>query len=493
MGKRTEVGEVSRVKFVQDPRFQLMLGVLLVMVLTVWLIRRVLHRVARAQAHKHTQDDADRKMRHDLLRGGVGPLSLLVWYYGFWVIAHFALTSEWMPDQWRWLDVVLWRIGVAGIAISVLWFIYRASRVVETRLQRFAKGTATRIDDVVLPLVGTALRLTVPFIALFLITRLSPLSPTGVAVTNKLLSIGLIIAFTWLLRRAIVLTDAAVIGPRTPTSPADRALFTRVRVLRKIALALVMVFAVSAILMTFEEVRDVGRSILASAGIAGIVLGFAAQRSLGNLFAGLQIALTQPIRLGDQVLVEGDVGNVEEITLTYVVVCVWDQRRIVLPISYFIEKPFQNWTRVASNMLSPLVLRFDFSLPVDELRNYMQGEIAKSQFWDKKVFGVQVTNADQATIEVRVLASAPDSGASFNLQCELREKAIDFVRRNYPHCLPKQRQEQKRLERWAASQVDEPAARSEIMVTARPDGPGLPPPARPEPAAEQVDVRGGAT
>jgi small-conductance mechanosensitive channel len=198
--------------------------------------------------------------------------------------------------------------------------------------------------------------------------------------------------------------------------------------------------------MLFDEVRDVGRSILASAGIAGIVLGIAAQRSLGNLLAGVQIAITQPIRLGDQVLVEGDVGNIEEITLTYVVVRVWDQRRIVLPISYFIEKPFQNWTRITPNMLSPLTLRVDFSLPLADLRDHLRREIEKSAFWDKKVFGVQVTNTDDRSMEVRVLASAPDSGASFNLQCELREKAITFIQAKYPECLPKIRQEQRRLD-----------------------------------------------
>jgi small-conductance mechanosensitive channel len=431
-----------------DPRVQLLLGLLLITGLFGWLVRSVLRRVAHEIPR--TGEAADRRLRQELLRGAIAPLSLLVWYYGLWAAAHVAITSDWVPASWQWIDTVLWRIASVGLFISGLWFFYRATRVVDRRLQHYAAGTASRVDDVILPLIGTALRLTVPILALFLFTRLSRLPADTIAVANKLLTIALIAALTWILRRGILLIDAAVIGPRTPATPAERALFTRVRVLRKIAIALVMVFAVSAVLMSFEEVRDIGRSMLASAGIAGIVVGFAAQRSLGNLFAGLQIALTQPIRIGDQVLVEGDVGNVEEITLTYVVVCVWDQRRIVLPISYFIEKPFQNWTRVATNMLSPLTLRMDFSLPIGELRDYLQREIAKSTFWDKKVFGVQVTNADDRSMEVRVLASAPDSGASFNLQCELREKAIDFVRRHYPQCLPKQRREQKQMDVWRA-------------------------------------------
>jgi small-conductance mechanosensitive channel len=181
------------------------------------------------------------------------------------------------------------------------------------------------------------------------------------------------------------------------------------------------------------------------------VIGFAAQRTLGNLFAGIQIALTQPVRLGDQVIVEGDFAFVEEITLTYVIARTWDERRIVLPISYFIEKPFQNWTRGSTTMLSALVLRVDFSLPVGELREFMHREIATSRFWDKNVFSVQVVDSDDRSMQVRVLASAPDSGASWDLRCELREKAIDFIRRNYPACLPKLRTEQHRIDSWAAS------------------------------------------
>lgn len=448
---------------VLDPRVQLIVGVLLITALSVWLVRRVLRRVVRTL--KPCKDPANGHLRRELVHGSVGPLSLLAWYYACWEMAHFAVTSGWIPSDWQWVDRVLRSLSFGGVFIAGLWFVFRATRAIDTRLRQYAAKTESRFDDVVLPLVGTSLRLMVPIVALLLITRTSPLSPTGIAVANKLLSIALIAAFTWVLRRAIVLVDAAVLGPRTPTSLADRALFTRVRVLQKIALTLVMVFAVSAVLMTFEEVRDLGRSLLASAGIAGIIIGLAAQRSLGNLFAGLQIALTQPIRLGDQVLVEGDVGNIEEITLTYVVVRTWDLRRIVLPISYFIEKPFQNWTRVASNMLAPLLLRMDFSLPIGELRDYLQQEIAKSKNWDRKTFVVQVTNSDHQSMEVRVLASAADSGAVFDLQCELREKAIDFIRRNYPQSLPKQRREQKQVDVWkgwidggAAVQQDNGAA-----------------------------------
>jgi small-conductance mechanosensitive channel len=429
------------------------LGIALVLAITAcagWILRRVIAR--RAEQPSAGSDEAEKSLRRALLRELRGPVQALVWFYGVWGALWLAASSGRLPDEWAGpVTEFLRAFGPAGLAVTAFWYAYRAGCAAEMILQRLAARTERRLDDVVMGLVGTALRLAVPLLGLILLLRLVDLPP-GVAVfTAKIISIGLILAIAWLARRAILLTDEAVLGKTVPKTPADRALFTRVRVLRKIALAFVAVFTISAVLMSFEEVRDVGRSLLASAGVAGIVIGFAAQRSLGNLFAGLQIALTQPIRLDDLVLVEGDVGNVEEITLTYVVVRVWDQRRIVLPISYFIERPFQNWTRVPTNMLSPLALRFDFSLPLEPLRAYLKTEIEKSTFWDKQVFGVQVTNADRDSMEVRVLASAPDPGASFNLQCELREKALDFVRRNYPGALPKQRREQRPVARWGES------------------------------------------
>jgi small-conductance mechanosensitive channel len=438
-------------EFLSDPRVQLVASLLLSTALLVIVLRRVLRRHSQA-LHAQAAPDTERRLVAELLHRALGPATLLVWYYGVYAAVRAAVAGGWLPAGWEWIDPLLSRGAALGVFLCGLWFFFRAADVLDARLRRVAARTAGRIDDVLLPLLGTALRVTVPILALFLLLRVWPISAAALGVARKLLGVALVAALTWVLRRAVVLTDAAVLGPQgltADTSAERRALYTRVRMLRRIALVLITTFAFAAVLMMFDEVRDLGRSILASAGIAGIVIGFAAQRSLGTLFAGIQIALTQPIRLGDQVLVEGDVGNIEEITLTYVVVRVWDQRRIVLPISYFIEKPFQNWTRVTTNMLSPLVLRVDFSLPVGELRAHLEREIARSAFWDKKVFGVQVTNADAGSMEVRVLASAPDSGASFNLQCELREKAIEWIRGHYPQCLPKVRQEQRKIETWS--------------------------------------------
>ncbi|PTX91326.1 mechanosensitive ion channel domain-containing protein [Opitutus sp. ER46] len=466
---------------VRDSQAQLIAGLVLITGLSLVLVRRVLRRVSH-RLHQHAPDE-ERHLLAELVHRAVGPLSFLACYYALYAVAHVVARSDWVPDDLGWANPILGHFRTLGFFAAGLWYFYTATVAVDHRLRRAAARTPGRFDDVFFPLLGTALRVTVPILAAFALLRLWPVSEDAMTVVRKLLGIALIAAVAWTLRRAVLLVDAAILGTGELASTASdhRALFTRVRMLRRVALVLIGVFAFSAVLMLFDEVRDVGRSILASAGIAGIVLGIAAQRSLGNILAGIQIAVTQPIRLGDQVLVEGDVGNIEEITLTYVVVRVWDQRRIVLPISYFIEKPFQNWTRVASNMLSPLTLRVDFSLPLEDLRRYLAAEVKKSEFWDGKVFGIQVTNADDRTMEVRVLASAPDSGASFNLQCELREKAIDYVREHHPDALPRIRQEQHRIESPTAARtsrdgdrnvdrLDHPLAHAPCTTAPGPDG-----------------------
>jgi small-conductance mechanosensitive channel len=198
-------------------------------------------------------------------------------------------------------------------------------------------------------------------------------------------------------------------------------------------------------LTTAVSVANLAVNVLVSAllykpfGIAGIVLGFAAQRTLGGLFAGLQIALTQPVRIGDQVKVEDEVGFVEEITLTYVVVALWDLRRLVVPINYFIEKPFQNWTRTSADLLGTVLLYVDFTVPVAAVRAELKRIVEASPLWDRKVQVLQVTDAKERTLELRALASASDAGRSFDLRCEIREKLVAFLQQNYPGSLPRLR------------------------------------------------------
>jgi small-conductance mechanosensitive channel len=191
--------------------------------------------------------------------------------------------------------------------------------------------------------------------------------------------------------------------------------------------------------MMFRPVRQFGTSILASAGIAGIVLGFAAQRTLGNLLAGIQIALSRPLLIDDVVMIEGEFGQIEEITLTYVTVRTWDLRRLILPITYLVEKPFQNWSRVSADLLGTVVLYLDYHVPMGELRKELKRLVENNPKWDHKVCGLQVTDAKQSTIEVRALVSSTDPGKLSDLRCELREGLIDFLCRNHPESLPRVR------------------------------------------------------
>ena len=194
-------------------------------------------------------------------------------------------------------------------------------------------------------------------------------------------------------------------------------------------------------LMTFDRVRSLGAAILASAGIFGIVIGVAAQKTIGTFIAGFQIAITQPIRIDDVVVVENEWGRVEEITLTYVVIKIWDQRRLVVPITFFIEKPFQNWTRVSADLLGTVFIYVDYTIPVEAVREELRRILDKSHFWDKKVSGLEVTNTTERTVELRALVSAADSSNLWNLRCEVREKLIAFIQKNYPSSLPKLRAE----------------------------------------------------
>lgn len=204
---------------------------------------------------------------------------------------------------------------------------------------------------------------------------------------------------------------------------------------------IIVMLAVAAMLMTFEGIEQLGKGLLASAGIAGVVIGFAAQRTLGTFVAGMQIAFTQPIRVDDVVIVEGEWGRIEEITLTYVVVKIWDLRRLILPINYFIEKPFQNWTRVSADILGTVFLYVDYTVPLEAIRQELTRLLKDHKLWDGKVNVVQVTNATERTVEVRLLVSAKDAGSAWDLRCDLREKMIDFLQREYPDALPRIRAE----------------------------------------------------
>ncbi|MGB6037918.1 MAG: mechanosensitive ion channel domain-containing protein [Cryomorphaceae bacterium] len=256
---------------------------------------------------------------------------------------------------------------------------------------------------------------------------------------QQILSISLIATFAWLLVSTVNVIRASLLSRYDVGEENNlraRKVHTQFKLLGNILKFVIVIIAIGLALMTFESIRKFGVSLLASAGIAGIILGFAAQRLIATVLAGLQLAISQPIRLDDVVIVEGEWGKVEEMTLTFVVIAIWDKRRLVVPSTYFIEKPFQNWTRVSSDLLGTVFIHTDYRFPVDALREELKRVVEQSKLWDQKVAIVQVTEANQKTMEMRVLVSSKDAPTGWDLRVEVREKLIAFIQREYPEMLP---------------------------------------------------------
>ncbi|SHI36868.1 Small-conductance mechanosensitive channel [Tangfeifania diversioriginum] len=219
----------------------------------------------------------------------------------------------------------------------------------------------------------------------------------------------------------------------------SRKFQTQFNILERILVFLIVLISIGLILMLFDEVKRIGISLFASAGVAGVIIGLAAQRVIGAVLAGIQIAIAQPIRLDDVVVIEGEWGRIEEITLTYVVVRIWDQRRLVVPSTYFFEKTFQNWTRTSAEIMGTVFIYTDYHVSFDALRKELTRLLESTPLWDKRVNVLQVTDAKQNSVEVRALMSAKDSGTAWDLRVFIREKLIEFLQKNYPESLPRTR------------------------------------------------------
>ncbi|MDD2679577.1 MAG: mechanosensitive ion channel [Candidatus Omnitrophica bacterium] len=263
-------------------------------------------------------------------------------------------------------------------------------------------------------------------------------------VTGYLANAVFIALTSWLSMKVVHILRDAILGRydiHVRDNARARGIHTQMRMLANIVTAVIVLLTISFVLISIPGAGHIGVSILASAGIAGIVIGFAAQKALGNLIAGIQIAIAQPIRLDDVVIVENEWGWIEEINLTFAVVRIWDLRRLVVPISYFLEKPFQNWTRTRANLLGTVLIYADYNIPVKAIRDELSRILSESPLWDKKANVLQVTNMTEKTVELRALMSAMDSSALWDLRCAVREKLLEFLQTRFPGCLPKVRLE----------------------------------------------------
>jgi small-conductance mechanosensitive channel len=348
-----------------------------------------------------------------------------------------------MPEMWNdWNDWIqahrtLWSLGVVAATLLLSITVYAvAARI----LRRWAATTTSAVDDAMVRYLHGPLRLLIPVLSLWLAAPLITVPPRILGSVRHGFALVVIGLMAWLLIRVLSVIQEAV-SARYDIQLQDnlqaRSVVTQVRGFRNIAAFAIGLVAVAFMLMTFDRVRELGVSILASAGIAGIVIGFAAQRSIATVIAGVQVALAQPIRVDDVVIVENEWGRIEEITLTYVVVRIWDLRRLIVPINYFIEKPFQNWTRVSANLLGTVFLYTDYRMPVDELRGELERILDSTDLWDGKVRGLQVTNTSEHTMELRALMSAANASSAWDLRCHVRERLVAFIQDRFPEHLPR--------------------------------------------------------
>ncbi len=341
------------------------------------------------------------------------------------------------PDQWQALALASGKCAgalLAGLLLHAI--VFRVALFIERR-------TDWRFDDLIIAALRRPSRFIFPLLTLaFVMPAIPELGEGARVLLRHAISVGTILAVTWL-AASVVNALAAIISLRYDISHADnlqaRSIQTQVQVLERTIVVVIVILGVGAALMTFPRIREIGASLLVSAGVAGLAIGLAARPVLENLIAGLQLAFTQPIRVDDVVIIEGEWGRIEEITATYVVVRIWDERRLIVPFSRFISQPFQNWTRRSADILGTVVIHADYTVPVQAVREEFERLVRAHELWDGRVCVLQVTDAGEHSVQLRGLVSASDAGRAWDLRVALREQLIDFLQRQYPQCLPRSR------------------------------------------------------
>jgi small-conductance mechanosensitive channel len=333
---------------------------------------------------------------------------------------------------------IIFLLVIAGAFLigGVVYFIL--SRLI----RRLVRRTDSALDDKMAKRLRRPLRLLILLGSIAVAWPYAPVSAELSVPLHHAFIISSILLGAWLAISLVRVIEQLVVhhyDASTPNNLRARVVQTQARGLGNIVIFVIGLLGAGSALMTFDSIRQIGVSVLASAGIAGVIVGFAAQKSISAIVAGIQVALTQPIRVDDVVIVEGEWGRIEEITLTYVVVCIWDLRRLVVPINYFIENPFQNWTRTSADLLGTVSIHVDYTVPVEQIREELQRLVKDNPAWDGKVCRLQVTEARESTVVLRAVASAVDSGAAWDLRCSIRESLIEFIQRNHPSALPKVR------------------------------------------------------
>ncbi|MBR0933751.1 mechanosensitive ion channel family protein [Bradyrhizobium jicamae] len=346
-------------------------------------------------------------------------------------LAELEHTFRWVPD---------WVVGFGLITGAVI--IALVTHSIASRLMRRMFGPNNTVAPLLLDRTSGPTRLALCLAAVALVLPLAPLNDVLRQALSHFFGVAVIALIGWISIRVVDMVSARYLE-KFRLDVAENFLarkhVTQVRVFKRVTDTLIVIIAVSTALMTFDSVRQYGVSLFASAGAAGLIVGLAARPLLSNLIAGVQIALTQPIRIEDAVIIENEWGWVEDIASTYVVIRLWDWRRMVVPLSYFIERPFQNWTRDAQSLIGAIALHVDYSADVPRIRKRLEQAASESRLWDRAVVNLQVIDTHPRTIELRALVSARNAPQSWDLRCEIREKLLAFIRDEMPEALPRDR------------------------------------------------------
>src|SRR5579863_137758 len=333
-----------------------------------------------------------------------------------------------------------WLIGLGLVCFAILCAL-SLHRLLASMAKR-AIGPRRSIAVQVLETTSGPSKLAVCLVAVAVVLPLAPLNDDLRNALTHLFAVASIALIGWISIRAVDLVAARYLQRyrlEIEENFLARKHVTQVRVFKRVIDTVIVIVAVSTALMTFESVKQYGVSLFASAGAAGLVVGLAARPLLSNLIAGVQIAVTQPIRIEDAVIIENEWGWVEDIASTYVVIRLWDWRRMVVPLSYFIERPFQNWTRDAASLIGSVMLHVDYAADVPKIRERLEKTVHESKLWDGTVVNLQVVDANARTIELRALVSARNAPQAWDLRCEIREKLIAFLQAEMPQALPRDR------------------------------------------------------
>jgi len=365
-------------------------------------------------------------------------------------------------QNWHNLLLSAMFIALAIVVAMVLHFI------VFWLLRRLARRKGAVLDQSLIKHGEGPTRLIFPLLAVLVVLPGLPLPPMLMSALEHITGLGLIAALAWLVILSVDIA-ADILAERYRVDVADNLVARRVQtqflMLRRITIVVVAIVTLAIMLMTFPAIKHIGVSVLASAGLAGLVVGMAMKETLANLIASVQIAFAQPFRLGDAVVVEDEWGWIEEIGTMYVTVRIWDLRRLVLPLAYFLDHPFQNWTRTSSDLLANTVLYVDYTVPMEELRAELKRVCESTKLWGGKVCALQATDASEHTVQVRALMDARNSDDAFDIRCLVREKLIEYLQKNYPGSLPRYRGE------WEMTRVrSDGAPESAISIANRPPG-----------------------